>query len=318
MLRRMTTTGRRGVIPSEARDLASNGEIPRLARSPQDDRRRPALVLELRGVYIIWYRDLLRWWRDRARILPSLVQPILYLFVFGLGLGSAIGSGAGGRFGSLPGVGYMTFMYPGVLAMSVLFTSIFASMSIMWDREFGFLKEIQVAPISRASVAIGKALGGSTVSMLQASLLLLVAPLVGVALSVGMVLQVLGLMFLLAFALSSLGVAIASRMRSMEGFQVVINFVLMPILFLSGAFFPLQGLPIWLEGLTRVDPAAYAVDALRRVVLTTSGLPSAAAESLGITVPGGGILPVGVEVVILALFSGAVLTLAVRWFGQTE
>jgi ABC-2 type transport system permease protein len=99
---------------------------------------------------------------------------------------------------------------------------------------------------------------------------------------------------------------------------VVINFVLMPILFLSGAFFPLQGLPIWLEGLTRIDPAAYAVDALRRVVLTTSGLPSAAAESLGITVPGGGILPVGVEVVILALFSAAVLTLAVRWFGQTE
>ncbi|HET6314849.1 MAG TPA: ABC transporter permease, partial [Chloroflexota bacterium] len=281
-------------------------------------RRRPAVVLEARGAYIIWYRDLLRWWRDRARILPSLVQPLLYLFVFGLGLGSAIGSAAGGRFGTLPGTGYMTFMYPGVLAMSVLFTSIFGSMSIMWDREFGFLKEIQVAPISRASVAVGKALGGSTVSMLQASLLLVVAPLVGVTLSVAMVLEVLGLMFLLAFALSGLGVAIASRMRSMEGFQVVINFVLMPILFLSGAFFPLQGLPTWLEALTRLDPAAYAVDALRRVILTTSGVPESAVESLAMTLPGGAVMPIGLEVLILALFSVAVLTLAVRWFGQTD
>jgi ABC-2 type transport system permease protein len=200
----------------------------------------------------------------------------------------------------------------------VLFTSIFGSMSIMWDREFGFLKEIQVAPISRASVAVGKALGGSTVSMLQASLLLVVAPLVGVTLSVAMVLEVLGLMFLLAFALSGLGVAIASRMRSMEGFQVVINFVLMPILFLSGAFFPLQGLPTWLEALTRLDPAAYAVDALRRVILTTSGVPESAVESLAMTLPGGAVMPIGLEVLILALFSVAVLTLAVRWFGQTD
>jgi ABC-2 type transport system permease protein len=280
--------------------------------------RRPAAVLEARGAYIIWYRDLLRWWRDRSRILPSLVQPLLYLFVFGLGLGSAIGSAAGGRFGTLPGTGYMTFMYPGVLAMSVLFTAIFGSMSIMWDREFGFLKEIQVAPISRASVAVGKALGGSTVAMLQASLLLLVAPLVGVTLSVSMVLAVLALMFLLAFALSGLGVAIASRMRSMEGFQVVINFVLMPILFLSGAFFPLQGLPPWLEALTRLDPAAYAVDALRRVILTTSGVPAEAVNALAMTMPGGGVMPIALEVVLLALFSVVMLTLAVRWFGQTE
>jgi ABC-2 type transport system permease protein len=280
--------------------------------------RHSALVLELRGVYIIWYRDVLRWWRDRQRILPSLVQPILYLFVFGVGLGSAIGSGLGGRFGGVAGVSYTTFMYPGVLAMSVLFTSIFASMSIMWDHEFGFLKEIQVAPISRTSVAIGKALGGSSVALLQGVLLLIVAPLVGVSLTPLMVLQVVGLMFLLAFALSSLGVAIASRMRSMEGFQAIINFVLMPILFLSGAFFPLQGLPVWLEALTRFDPAAYAVDALRRVVLVASGIPDSAASGLAISNPLGGALPVLAEVVVLLAFSAVALGFAVRWFGQTE
>jgi ABC-2 type transport system permease protein len=280
--------------------------------------RRSSVVLQARGVYLIWYRDLLRWWRDRQRILPSLIQPILYLFVFGVGLGSAIGGAGAAGFGGLPGVDYTTFMYPGVLAMSVLFTAIFSSMSIMWDREFGFLKEIQVAPINRSSVAIGKALGGSTVAMLQASLLLVFAPLVGVHLSLVVVLMLLGLMFLLAFALSGLGVAIASRMRSMEGFQAMINFVLMPILFLSGAFFPLQGLPVWLAFLTRLDPAAYAVDAMRRVVLIGSGVPESAAASLAIPSPFGGPLPVMVEVLILAAFSAVVLTLAVRWFSQGD
>jgi ABC-2 type transport system permease protein len=282
-------------------------------------RRRSRLLANLRGVYIIWYRDLLRYWRDRQRILPSAVQPILYLFVFGVGLGSAIGGGRGSTAGlSALGVSYTTFMYPGVLGMSVLFTSIFSAMSIVWDREFGFLKEIQVAPISRPAVAIGKALGGSTVAMLQASLLLIVSPLVGVALNPLLVLQILGLLFLLAFALSSFGVAIASRMRSMEGFQVVMNFVLMPILFLSGAFFPLSGLPAWLAALTRIDPAAYAVDALRRVVLTSAGVPGDLANSLAFTGPTGEALPVIVDVLVLAAFSLPALALAVRWFGQQE
>ena len=283
-------------------------------------RRRSAVVAELRGVYIIWFRDLLRWWRDRQRILPSVVQPILYLFVFGVGLGSSIGGALGSRGAGAAGVGvsYTTFMYPGVLGMSVLFTAMFGAMSIVWDREFGFLKEIQVAPISRPAVAIGKALGGSTTAMLQAAMLLVLAPLVGVALTPLLVVQVLGLMFLLAFALSAFGVAIASRMRSMEGFQVVMNFVMMPILFLSGAFFPLQGLPLWLTMLTRLDPAAYAIDALRRVVLLSSGVPEAAAGALAITAPGGDPLSIWIEVAVLAAFSVPAIALAVRWFSGTE
>ena len=291
--------------------------VEALQRAHSAARRRSRLVADLRGVYIIWYRDLLRWWRDRQRILPSIVQPILYLFVFGVGLGSAIGGALGSQAG-MPGVGYTTFMYPGVLAMSVLFTSMFSSMSIVWDREFGFLKEIQVAPIRRASVAIGKTLGGSTVGMLQASLLLLIAPLVGVSLTIPLILELLGLMFLLSFALAPVGVALASRMKTMESFQVVMQFVLVPILFLSGAFFPMSGLPAWLAALTRLDPAAYAVDALRRVVLVTSGVPVDAAEALAMTGPDGIPLPILVEVLVLLLFSLVALILAVRWFSQTD
>jgi ABC-2 type transport system permease protein len=291
---------------------------PAVAVKSARPRRRSRLVADLRGAYIIWFRDLLRWWRDRQRILPSVVQPILYLFVFGVGLGSAIGGARGAGGSGALGVSYTTFMYPGVLAMSVLFTSMFSAMSIVWDREFGFLKEIQVAPISRAAVAVGKALGGSTVAMLQASLLLLVSPLVGVTLTPVLVLQIIGLLFLLAFALSAFGVAIASRLKSMEGFQVVMNFVLMPILFLSGAFFPLSGLPGWLAALTRFDPAAYAVDALRRVVLTSAGVPADLVNSLAFSGPTGDALPVLADVLILAVFSLAAVGVAVRWFGQSE
>ncbi|MPZ16204.1 MAG: ABC transporter permease subunit, partial [Chloroflexi bacterium] len=248
-------------------------------------------------------------------------QPILYLFVFGVGLSSAVGggiAGARGAGGAPGGVEYTTFMYPGVLAMSVLFTAIFSSMSIVWDREFGFLKEIQVAPIPRSAVAVGKALGGSTVAMLQSAVLLALAPFVGVAMSPLIVLATLGLMFLLAFALASIGVAIASRMRTMEGFQVVMNFVLMPLLFLSGAFFPLQGLPGWLAVLTHLDPVAYAVDAIRRVVLGGAGVPSELLASVAIADVSGAPLPFVAEVGILLAFIAAGLALAVRWFSATE
>lgn len=202
--------------------------------------------------------------------------------------------------------------------MGVLFPAIFSSMSIVWDREFGFLKEIQVAPIRRSAVAVGKALGGSTQALLQASLLLVLAPLVGVAVAPAMLLEVLGLLFLLSFALASLGVAIASRMRTMEGFQVVMNFVMMPLLFLSGAFFPLQNLPPWLAVLTHLDPAAYAVDAIRRVVLVAAGAPPEVVASLAISGPDGAPLPLLADVGVLVVSIAAGLSLAVRWFGAAE
>jgi ABC-2 type transport system permease protein len=273
------------------------------------------LRANLRGAYIIWYRDVLRYWRDRTRIVAALGQPILYLFIFGTGLSTAFAVGRGAGAGT--DVDYVVFMFPGVLAMTVIFTSVFSAMSIVWDREFGFLREILVAPMSRTAVAVGKALGGATVACFQAGIVLLLGPIVGVPLTPGLLLQVVPLLFLLAFCLSCVGIAIASRMRTMEGFQVLMNFFLMPTIFLSGAFFPLNGLPTWLEVLTRLDPAAYGVDPIRRAVLEAAGADPAAVRALGLTLFGE-LVPVGTAVLILAGFSLLALTLAVHWFSAQE
>jgi daunorubicin resistance ABC transporter membrane protein len=186
-------------------------------------RRSTGLGGSLRAIYIVWYRDLLRFWRDRPRILVSLAQPLLFLVVFGAGLGSSLGGAFGGS-GAAGSLSYAQFVYPGVIGMAVLFASVFGAMSIVWDREFGFLKEILVAPIDRSTVAIGKALGGATQALIQGLILLVLAPFVGVTLTVQSVLLLIPFVFILAFALSSMGVALASRMKSLQGFQIIMNF----------------------------------------------------------------------------------------------
>jgi len=271
----------------------------------------------LRAIYIIWYRDILRFRRDKARLVASLAQPLLYLLIFGTGLSSALSGASGGFGGSAPaggagGLSYTQFIFPGIIGMAVLFSAIFGAMSIVWDREFGFLKEVLVAPIDRSAVAIGKALGGATQAMVQGLVLLVLAPLIGIDLSIGMVLALIPLTFVLAFSLSSLGVAIASRMRSMQGFQMIMTFLMMPMFFLSGALFPLQGLPTWMNVLTRLDPAAYGMDPLRRVVLSTA-LPPEVVDRMGLTLFGG-VIPIAVEVAILLAFGALMLGIAIRNF----
>lgn len=220
----------------------------------------------LNGIYTIWLRDLLRFWRDRARIIGAIMQPTLYLFILGTGLSAALGT----QQASL----YVKFIYPGIIGMSLLFTSIFSAISIIWDREFGFLKEVLVAPIPRASVAIGKALGGATVASIQGTILLIYAPLLGINVTLMLVIKLVPVLLFISFSLTSLGVLIAARMRSMEGFQMIMNFLMMPMFFLSGAMFPLRGLPRWLHGLTRLDPLTYGVDALRNIFATVSSSAS--------------------------------------------
>ncbi|MDP9250981.1 MAG: ABC transporter permease [Chloroflexota bacterium] len=278
-------------------------------------RRRPSGTLwpTLRAIYIIWYRDVLRFWRDRTRLLATFAQPLLYLIIFGTGLSSALSGSTFGGAGAPAGFSYTQFIFPGIIGMSVLFSSIFAAMSIVWDREFGFLKEVLVAPIDRSAVAIGKALGGATQAMAQGLILLLLAPVVGVKLTLMSVLTVIPLVFVLAFALSAMGVAIASRMRSMQGFQMVMNFLMMPMFFLSGALFPLGGLPGWMTFLTRIDPAAYGMDPIRRVLLDGAGLPPAVLDRMGLTI-GGTTLPIIAEAGILLAFGVVVLGIAVRNF----
>ncbi len=269
--------------------------------------RRASLRADARGVYIIWYRDVLRYWRDRTRLVSSFGQPLLFLVVFGSGLTASLGAGLTRELGD---VSYVRFLFPGIVAMAVLFTAVFSAISIVWDREFGFLREVLVAPISRAAVVMGKSLGGSTVAMLQGAILLILAPVLGVSLDLLLVVKLLGFMFLTALALTSMGILIAARLQSMEAFQMIMNFLIMPMFFLSGAFFPLRGLPAWMSVVTRLDPVAYGVDPMRRLLLGGDLAPGIkiANHRLG-TIEDG---------LILAIFAALMMAVAVWAFEAQE
>ena len=270
------------------------------------------LSSELRTAGMVAQRELIRFWRNKTRMVGGLVQPLLFLLVFGYGLGALVGSTGG--------LDYKKFIFPGSLAMSVVTTSIFGAVSIVWDREFGFLREMLVAPVSRASILLGKTLGGATVATLQGVVMLLFAPVVGLQLTALLVAQVLLVSFLLAFALTSFGVFIASRMKKMEAFQAVMQFLLFPMIFLSGAQFPLTGLPAWLSVVTRLDPLTYGVDPLRRIILGAQGVTPEAIARFG----GNGValfghtLAVWEELAMVGVFALVFLALAVAAFSKTE
>jgi ABC-2 type transport system permease protein len=282
--------------------------------------RRPAhvRVSTAQAVYIIWYRDVLRYWRDRTRLVTSLAQPLLYLLIFGVGLSSAIGRGALGGSGVPASFSYIQFMYPGIIGMAVLFTAIFSAMSVVWDREFGFMREILVAPISRSAVALGKALGGATQATIQGVVMLIFAPLIGVHLTVLSVVELVPLLFVLAFSLTCFGVAVSARMRTMQGFQVMMNFLMMPMFFLSGSLFPLRGLPAWMTVLTRFDPVAYGIAPVRSAVLGGTGLPQTFVDRVSAVTIAGQAVPVLADVGILLAFGAVMLGIAMRFFRHRD
>ncbi len=265
-------------------------------------RRDGPFARNVRAMLMVWRRDIIRLFRMPARLITGIAQPLLFLFVLGAGLESAIGNrGAGG-------VDYQQYLFPGILAMSVLTSSLFSSMAIVWDREFGFMREMLVAPVSRASLVLGKALGGGSVSVMQGLVLVVFAPVVGVSFTVTSFLEMVGLLLLLAFSLTAFGMVIASRMHRMESFQMVMALVMQPMLFLSGSIFPLDRLPDWLGVITRINPATYGVDAIRRAVL-----PGASKlDVLGWTVP------LWADALITLGFGTAMLLLAVKLFDRTE
>ncbi len=256
------------------------------------------------GIYTVWYRDVLRFVRDRTRVATSLAQPLLFLFVFGSGLAPVM-SGLGG--GNL---NFIQFMFPGILGMTVLFTAIFSAVSIVWDREFGFLKEVTVAPVSRTAVALGKVAGGSTVAMFQALIVLILAPFVGVTLSLSQIVVLIGLMLLLAAVMTSFGIVVAARQQTMEGFQMIMQFLLMPMFFLSGALFPLRGVPLWMSLLAKVDPVTYGVDPLRQVALSES-VPQEVLRALSL-------YPIATDVVVMLVLGFMFLVPAVWLFGKQD
>ena len=260
---------------------------------------------------MVWQREVIRFARTRPRILTGMIQPLLFLFVLGWGMTPLVGSTAGFDF--------KKFVFPGIVAMSVVSTAIFSAISIVWDREFGFLREMLVAPVRRSSLVLGKTAGGATVAAAQGTIMLVLAPLIGVHLTAVLVVQVIGLELLMAVALTAFGVFVASRIQRMEGFQVVMQLVLLPMLFLSGAMFPLEGLPGWLTALTRINPLTYAVAPLRQLVFDVQQVPPAAAErfSASLTVFGHS-LSVLSEVGVVVVFAVVFLVLAIRGLARTS
>ncbi len=207
-------------------------------------------------IYILWLRQLKRYFRSRARLLGSLGQPILFLVALGFGFGPIYAKAGGGN--------YIDFLAPGIIAMGILFTAIFSGIEVIWDRQFGFLKETMVAPVSRFNIMIGRTLGGATVATVQGVIVLFISLFAGFRPDNWFLVPVLFLvMLLVALLFTALGTAIASNLDDMQGFQLIMNFLVMPLFFLSGALFPLQGLPEPLLIVARLDPLSYGIDAFR-------------------------------------------------------
>lgn len=218
----------------------------------------------LEGLYALWYREIKVFLREKSRVISSLFTPLLWIVVFGGGLGSSV---------SLGGTNYQVFIFPGILSMTVLFTSIFFGLYIVWDKRIDFFKEVLVAPLSRLTIFAGKMLGGCTDALIQGSLMLAFGVVLGVSYTIQSVVAAIVFMLVLASAVVSIGLVIGSRMESPEGFNLIVSFVVFPLFFLSGALFPIDNLPSWLHAFTILNPVTYAVDGMRGAMLGTSTFP---------------------------------------------
>jgi len=272
-----------------------------------------SLRSDLRAVSIVWQRELIRFRRDRLRAVTSLIQPLLFLLVLGTGL-SSLASGS-----MPPGVSFKAFIYPGVLAMSVMFTAIFSAASIVWDREFGFLREMLVAPVSRSAIVIGKIFGGATIATFQGIIMLALAGLADVPYNPVLMLTLVGELFLLAFTLTSFGVMMAARITQFQAFMALTQMLVLPLFFLSGALYPLHGLPTWLSILTRIDPLTYVVGPMRHAVFTHLNLGEEAMHALspGITWAGW-VVPIGLSLGIVAVMGLVMMCVAIVTFSKPE
>ncbi|MDQ1635959.1 MAG: type transport system permease protein [Frankiaceae bacterium] len=267
---------------------------------------------EIRAVKIVWQRELIRFFSDRLRMVTSLVQPFLFLFVLGSGLSKLTEASTGG-------LSLRTFLYPGVLAMAVMFTAMFSAASVVWDREFGFLREMLVAPVRRSSIVLGKCLGGATVAGFQGVIVIAIAGLVDVPYAPTLILAVFGIQLLLAFMITTFGVMMAARVRQMQSFMALTQMLILPLFFLSGAVFPATGLPTWLAVLNRIDPLSYAVDPMRRLVFAHLSIPAAARARFdpGITWNGWHV-PTLLELVVVTALGLVFLGIAIAQFSRSE
>jgi ABC-2 type transport system permease protein len=293
-----------GVTDLESDQTTAAIRVAVPARGPRQD---------LRAISIVWRRELIRFRSDRLRAFSSLVQPVLFLLVLGTGLSSLA------RRGLPAGIDFKTYIYPGVLAMSVLFTSLFSAASIVWDREFGFLREMLVAPVSRSAIVIGKCLGGATVATLQGMVILALAGLAHVPYDPVLFLTLIGELLLLSFTLTAFGVMMAARIKQIQAFMALTQMLVMPLFFLSGALYPLNGLPGWLTVLTRLDPLTYIVDPMRHAVFSHLPIPPEMAAALSPSVTWfGWPVPIALSLSIVALMGAGMLGIAIMEFQRPE
>jgi ABC-2 type transport system permease protein len=223
------------------------------------------MILNKAAIYVLWLREMKRFIRAKSRVVGALAMPLFFLAFLGLGF----------RRLAIPGVSeevdYIRFLVPGIIGMSILFSSMFGGLSVLWDREFGFLKEIMVAPVSRVSIVLGRIAGGATTTMIQALLILGISCIIGFKIvSVSSIILALVFMTLISITFLGLGLIFASKMRDMQGFSIVMNFVIFPLFFLSGALYPIENFPNWLRYISKVDPLTYGVDGLRASLIGVS------------------------------------------------
>ena len=300
-------------VPTTQRDTGAAPDSASVTEAIRVAIPASGLRQDLRAISIVWRREIIRFKSDRLRAVTSLVQPVLFLFVLGTGLSSLASRGMP------PGVDFRTFIYPGVLSMSVLFTAIFSAASIVWDREFGFLREMLVAPVSRSAIVIGKCLGGATVSTFQGIVILALAGLAHVPYDPILILTVIGELLLLSFTLTAFGVMMAARITQILAFMALTQMLVMPLFFLSGALYPLRALPAWLTVLTRFDPITYVVYPMRSAVFGHLNVSPAASAALSPAVTWNGLaVPVGVSLGIVAVMGAALLGMAIAEFQRTE
>jgi ABC-2 type transport system permease protein len=267
---------------------------------------------EVRAVRVVWRRELIRFADDRMRIVTLLVQPLLFLFVLGSGLQTLSAA-------STDGVDLKTFLFPGILCFALVFSAMFNAASLVMDREFGFLREMMVAPVRRSSIVVGKCLGGATVAASQGAIVLALAGFAHVPYDPVLLLGIFGLQLLLAFTVTAFAVMVAVRIKQLQTFTAVMQMVVMPMVFLSGALYPVAGLPTWLEVLNRLNPLTYGVDPMRRLVFNHLDISEAARRTLdpGVTWFGWRV-PSLVEVGIVLALGLAMMAVAIFQFTRTE
>ena len=269
-----------------------------------------------RGIWVVAFRELLRFVADRSRMISSFMFPLIFLVVFGAGFSRIVDRLEGD-------VNFIQFIYPGIIAMTVVMSSLFAGTSVVVDREYGFLKEVLVAPLSRVGIILGKALGGSLTALIQGTIMLAIAPLVGLSISPLLVLQLLPTLLVLSLSLSGLGILMATRMRSQQGFQFLMQLMVFPLIFLSGVFFPVQGVPTWLQIVAKFNPLTYGVDAIRQIFLgphtvsSVAELPGSEAISTGVILFNH---PMGIieDIAVIGAIGSLLLVAGVWSFSRTE